>query len=209
MTTAPLSSPEPGVEFARPRRRLWGWFVDMLVTGPIAIVGSIVWGLLAIIDQGFWCGEPGSAGIFSECEEAGVLSGVGLAVAVCAYVLAALYEPVCVAVRGRTLGRRAARIEVVRCWGAGRVGLGRSAVRWLVPLAPFAVCAAVELGTRHWRPALGHPLGWLSVSFAWWVLVHASVLWNSELRGWHDRLAGTVVVTKASALSLCSGPSAN
>ena len=206
MTAAARPSPQQGVGFARPWRRLRGSFVDLLVTGPVALAGTLVWAVLLTIDRGLLCREPGSAGFGSECQGPGVLSGVGLAVAVCAYALAALYGPLCVGVWGRTLGRRAACVEVVRLRGAGRVGLGRSVVRWLVPLAPFVVCAAVELGTRHWRPALGHPLGWLSVSFGWWVLVHASVLWDSELRGWHDRLAGTVVVSAAPAPGRTRGP---
>ena len=168
--------------------------MDMLVIGPVVLVGTAVWGLLQLIDQGFWCREPGSAGFGSDCVEPGVVSGVGLGVAVCAYAVAALYEPVCVSVWGRTVGKRVARVEVVRYRGAGRVGLARSVMRWLVPVVCFAVGAAVELGTRHWRPALGHPLGWLSISFAWWVLVRASVLWDPERRGWHDKAAGTIAV---------------
>ena len=176
-------------------QRLRAGAMDLLLVGVTAGLGSVIWGAAILQDQGgFFCSNPGSQGFFSECDELGTVAYAGAVAAVCIYALAVLYEPVCVAVWGCTLGKRAARIRVVRVAGGRRVGLGRSVVRWSVPLAPFAVCLAIELGTRHWRPALGDPQWWIGASLGWWLLVRVSSLWDADGLGWHDKAAGTIVV---------------
>ena len=55
MITASRHSAPSDAALAGPMRRLGGWVVDMMVIGPVIVVGTAVWGLLQIIDQGFWC----------------------------------------------------------------------------------------------------------------------------------------------------------
>ncbi|WP_419947165.1 RDD family protein [Candidatus Poriferisodalis sp.] len=104
--------------------------------------------------------------------------------------LLVLYEPVMVALWGATVGKLAVGLRVVRIADGTRPGLFRSLVRVLVP----SFAGVSTLG-----------VGWFIV---WFILVW-STMSGQDRRGWHDKLSGTVVVTRASALSLCSGPSAN
>ncbi|WP_419943617.1 RDD family protein [Candidatus Poriferisodalis sp.] len=97
-----------------------------------------------------------------------------------------LYEPVMVARWGATVGKRAVGIRVVCFADGGWVSYRRSWLRVLLP------CAAGVL-------TLG--VGWLVVM----LMLAASMTSGRDWRGWHDRLAGTVVVTRASAVSLRAG----
>ena len=98
------------------------------------------------------------------------------------------YEPVMVARWGATVGKFAAGIRVVRFADGARVFAGRSWLRVALPSA----AGVFTLG-----------VGWVVVMFVLWF----SVTWGRQWRGWHDTMAGTVVVTKESALSLRAGTS--
>lgn len=82
------------------------------------------------------------------------------------------YEIVLTAVQGATIGKRAMRLRVVRRLDGSLPGWGPALVRWLVPAAGLLFCL------------VGGPV------------VYASPLLDSTgfNRGWHDRLAGTVVI---------------
>ena len=78
-------------------------------------------------------------------------------------------------------------------------------IRWAVPLAATAplVDAFIrdipEMANREKAAALSGRAWWLWVALGWWLLVHASALWDSNRRGWHDKASDTFVVKAASA----------
>ena len=92
---------------------------------------------------------------------------------------AVLYEPLMVARWGATVGKLAVGIRVVCFADGGRVPAGRSWIRALLP----TTAGVLTLG-----------VGW----FAVWFVLECSMTRRRGWRGWHDSLAGTVVVVKAS-----------
>ena len=78
-------------------------------------------------------------------------------------------------------------------------------IRWAVPLAATAplVDAFIrdipEMANREKAAALSGRAWWLWVALGWWLLVHASALWDSNRRGSHDKASDTFVVKAASA----------
>ena len=76
----------------------------------------------------------------------------------------------------------------------------RSIIRWAIPLAATAplVDAFIrdipERANRQEAAALSGRVWWLWVALGWWPLVHASALWDSQRRGWHDKAADTIVI---------------
>lgn len=102
-----------------------------------------------------------------------VLLWVGMAVLV-------LYEPVMVARWGATVGKLSMGIRVVRMADASAPGLARSFARVLVP----SVAGVLTFG-----------IGWFVV----WLVLALPLVFGQDERCWHDKLTGTVVVTKASA----------
>ena len=113
----------------------------------------------------------------------------------------AYYEVAATARRGQTFGKRSMGLEVVR-WdkeaaspdrGSGSPGAWRSTVRWAVPHGS-GVVAAVVAGTVPTNSGHGAIVGacaWLVVSSA----MYLPSLLDANGRGWHDKAAGTVVVT--------------
>ena len=106
-----------------------------------------------------------------EPEPRPLLTGAGIV----ALALVVLYEPVLVARWGRTAGKWAAGIKVVSIAEDARPSVARSFARVALP-------AAAGLAT------LG--AGWLVMQTVLWV----SAMANRDRRGWHDKLAATVVV---------------
>lgn len=102
----------------------------------------------------------------------GVVGGVVLASMILGLV-SLLYDPVLVAIRGQTVGKMAMRIRVVCADNGELPGWGRSFGRWAVP------------GALLFVPGVGVLLA---------LVCFASLTWDPSRRGWHDRLAGTVVV---------------
>lgn len=103
--------------------------------------------------------------------------------ALTALVLLVLYEPVMVTRWGATVGKLAMRIRVVRVADASALGLALSFVRAFVP----NIAGVLTFG-----------VGWFVV----WIVLALSLLFGQDERGWHDKLARTVVVTKASVVPL-------
>ena len=85
------------------------------------------------------------------------------------------YEPVMVARWGATVGKLAMGIRVVACADGKPVTWGRSWARAALPTAAGVLTFGV---------------GWLVV----WIVLVLSLVSGPSRRGWHDRLAGTVVV---------------
>ena len=145
--------------------RLAARIVDLLLVAPgVFIVGRDINRSIAAEFKCF---------LIPRCESAPVplLTGAGI-VALAAVVL---YEPVLVALWGRTAGKWAVGIKVVSIADGARPSVARSFARVAMP----ATTGLATLGA-----------GWLVVQTVMWV----SAMANRDRRGWHDRLASTVVV---------------
>ena len=99
--------------------------------------------------------------------------------------VAALYEIAFIAVKGRTPGKMATRIQVVRAedlfqpeWGRPP-SWGQSSVRWGLPFV---------LGL----PAFFIPLVGQVLS----LLCYLSLTWDRDRQGWHDKAARTFVIER-------------
>ena len=93
------------------------------------------------------------------------------------FLVGLLYEVTMISAGGRTLGKIATGIHVIRKDTGGRPGPSRSIRRWVIPglllLIPFA--------------------GWLATLFC-----RLSLTWGSDRQGWHDKAGGTLVAVKQS-----------
>lgn len=98
-----------------------------------------------------------------------------------AVVVAAAYIVVCTTVWGRTLGKAAARIQVVDARTEDPPSWLRSGVRWLAT------------GWAWMVPLLGSAT-LVAISVVVVMAIYAPILWDHKGRGLHDRIAGTVVV---------------
>ena len=99
--------------------------------------------------------------------------------------ITAFYEIALTATRGQTLGKMATRIVVVRADEHSEANRGRppswgkSFMRWVLPTV---------LGLPSiWVPFIGYIL---------WLLCYLSLTWDRDRQGWHDKAAGTLVVTR-------------
>ena len=107
------------------------------------------------------------------------------------------------ALKGTTPGKRLVRIKVVAGSGSHSPQALRSIIRWAVPLvvaAPLVDAFIRDIPEMANAlpmddlPTLSGRVWWLWVAVGWWLLVHASTLWDSQRRGWHDKAAGTIVI---------------
>ncbi|MCQ3813331.1 MAG: RDD family protein [Acidimicrobiia bacterium] len=96
-----------------------------------------------------------------------------LFVAILIIIFGLAYEVTMIALKGQTLGKMAAGIKVVRADNGEIVGWSKSIARWIVP----AVLSLI--------PTIGPILS---------LIVYISFLWDSTRQGWHDKLAGTLVI---------------
>lgn len=146
------------LELAEPAARLRAKIIDLMILVAV-MVGCVIVVLLALV------ADRSGLGI-------GIVDGVILASMLFGLV-SLLYDPVFIAIRGQTIGKKLMRIRVVCADTGGLPSWGRSFGRWAVP----GVLALVPYG------GLILPL-----------LCFASLTWEPSRRGWHDRVAGTVVV---------------
>ena len=119
------------------------------------------------------------------------------------YVSVLVYEAAMIAAtawRGKTPGKKLLGIQVVAHSGSRTPSALRSIIRWALPLAATAPLVDTfirdipEFANRQEAPALSGRVWWLWVALGWWLLVHASALWDSQRRGWHDKAADTIVI---------------
>lgn len=169
------------VVLASPAARGVARFVDSLVH-----LGLGVGGLMLVFVATFcvWC---------SAHETDGGLLAAGLAL----WAVWALYEPVTTAWLGRTLGKMACGIEVVCVADGAKPGFGRALGRWAVPVGVGAVfgVAGEVVAVATQSGAVG-----LAIIFVGWVLVYVLSFRDKERRrGWHDKAAGTIVITSQPA----------
>lgn len=112
-----------------------------------------------------------------------------------------VYEVAMIAVKGRTLGKRAVNIKVVRTNFDEPPGWGRALARWFLPAAVYPATWIgmnfLELVQRGWSVGSSGVIRQPLLLLLWAALlltVRLSAAWNRDSRGWHDRLAGTRVV---------------
>ena len=182
----------PPMRLAGLWRRAAARAIDSLVRavggfGAYAVAGSVA----IVIAQPDWFSGEGW-GTFHVLT---VLFGVPLLLTVFGF------EVVSTARRGQTFGKKCMGIRVVQWRGPGaQVTDGEcpdprgSVARFGVPHLT-GVVVGVSVGVAS-GPGLG---GWAvlvgaDAGLAAWMLVYASSLWDPDGRGWHDKLAGTVVV---------------
>ncbi len=166
------------VALADAGRRFWARVIDMAVLSPAVLVmvaAFLYWGSAlvgeSIASIGHRSYDPPA---FWELPTSKA--------ALAALVLLVLYEPVMVARWGATVGKLAMGLRVVRVADASTPRVLRSAARALVP----SLAGVLTFG-----------IGWFVV----WVVLALSLVFDQDERGWHDKLAGTVVVTRAWMLS--------
>lgn len=148
-------------DLASPGKRLAARIIDLVI-----IVGVVT--ILALL--GF-AGLSMTAETGEETAGLAVLAGFG-GLALFA-VIAIVYEPTMIALRGQTLGKMAMRIMVARVDDGGVPGWGKALGRWVLPNLVTLI------------PAVG---GFLSL------VVYISLLWDPRRQGWHDKLGTTVVI---------------
>lgn len=110
-------------------------------------------------------------------------AGRGMAIAW--FVIAAVYEIGLTATRGQTLGKMAVATQVVDRSQERLPAWNQAVVRWLVPALPSIAGVIVV----HWSIDLA--------GVAWAVFVYLPILTQAHRRGWHDRVAGTLVIDRA------------
>ena len=146
------------LELAEPSARLSAKIIDLLILVAV-IVGGVIVVLVALVAEGFGVGI-------------GLVEGVFLA-ALLIVLASLLYDPLFIAIRGQTVGKKATGIRVVRADNGGLPTLGASFARWALPGVLLAI------------PGAGYALA---------ALCFSSLLRDASRRGWHDKVAGTVVV---------------
>ena len=113
---------------------------------------------------------------------------VGMAVAAASLVVS--YEVWTTSSRGRSLGKRNVGLKVVRISDGQAPPLLESFARTAIPPATCLCASGIAMGiTARWPFIYG--------ALTWMVVLLSSLL-DSHRRGWHDKLAGTVVVRRAS-----------
>lgn len=116
----------------------------------------------------------GGLGSANDRGDAGIALGGVLLFPFVFALVGAIYEVVLIATKGQTVGKMAANVKVIRADNGGTVGAGKSIGRWIVP----AVLGVI--------PFFGLLLS---------LLVYVSLTWDRARQGWHDKAAGTIVIT--------------
>lgn len=187
MTTTPTEPPDPSApELAGLGARLAAKLIDLTIAAAIAFTALFLLGIATL--------DVFEAKRYSAAE---------------AYPLAApflgvpLFEAAVIATTaftGATPGSKLLKIQVISRRDSRPPPALRAIARWAIPLAATAplVDAFIrdipELASNDHLPALSGRVWWLWVALGWWLLVHASALWDSRRRGWHDMAADTIVV---------------
>jgi uncharacterized RDD family membrane protein YckC len=172
----PPAGPAPGFAYVGFWRRFAAWFIDAILFYLIFIVLTFVFIVPAMprLDASMYAVDPATGqlvGSEAALRDAfsGVFSGVLLAQGVL-FLLWAVYNIVLWTLLSGTVGQRALGVLVRRESDGSRLGLGRAALRYLGYLVA-------------WFP-FGVGLLWVGL--------------DPRKQGWHDKLAGTLVVRRTS-----------
>jgi len=111
---------------------------------------------------------------------------IGLAVSFA--LVGVLYEVLMTATTGQTPGKMVAKTRVVGTDSGDTLTMWESMRRWLAPAILAVGYFMLITGDRTATSYIGQISGLLAL------LVYASVAMDGNRRGWHDKLAGSVVV---------------
>ena len=174
----------PSPQLASLKARFAAKLIDLIITAAIAFVALMFFAVVTL-------------SLFELNTDAEAYRGAALFVGVPVYEAATIATTTW---KGKTLGKKLLKIQVVVHGGSQPPSALRATLRWVLPLAPTAplidafVRDIPELANDHPATVLSGRVWWLWVAVGWWLLVHASTLWDSQRRGWHDRAAGTIVI---------------
>ena len=124
------------------------------------------------------------------------------------------YQMTMLADNGQTIGRKIAMTRVVMFQNGrvptakaivkrGAVSTGMHTLPWIL-LFPAAIVidisdgASVDAAVAAFILWLAAVCTWCFAQMAYWVVV-SSFLWNATGQGWHDRVAGTIVISTQNA----------
>jgi uncharacterized RDD family membrane protein YckC len=152
-------------------RRFGARLIDGLIIGALYAVLTVA-GAAGFVDAAKDC-DPNAVDYQACLDNAGsdfvtqfgaVIGVVGLA--------SLLYEWLMVGLLGRTLGKMAVGIRVIKADTGAKPGLGSAFLRWVIPAVGSVACGIGQL------------------------VVYLSPFWDKSGRqqGWHDKVAGTMVV---------------
>ena len=160
------------VELAHPGARFVARLIDGLVLSPLWIIAIV--------------GRP---------------SSIGAAIAMMMLITggAYMYEVFMLTNKGQTVGKMAMSIRVVGDDDGTLPDGSMTTKRWLVPNAayflPFVLLAFLPLVSLEGAVIIVLLLMFLLfVALVMNTLVYVSSLWDSTRQGWHDKLAGTLVI---------------
>ena len=183
----PANTPSP--QLASLTARLTAKLIDLTITAAIAFIG-LAW--FEFVRN--W--SPNMDPLARYTDREAYLSVTPL-LAVVVYELAMITAT---AWKGKTPGKKLLKIQVTSNDSSRPPIALRAIARWALPLAPTAplidgfIRDIPELANNEHAAALSGRVWWLWVAVGWWLLVHASALWDSQRRGWHDKAAGTIVI---------------
>lgn len=175
---APPSAVEPAASITR---RSLAWILDVLVVTVVIFLG------VSAVDE---LVGPAVTFHLEAAELPGVVTvdkGVVVVEAVVATVLSAVYFVVPWALFRGSPGQLALRMRVRDEAGGEGLTVGRWLIRWLLLFPPFATVSALTAGVPVF--------GWLvwGGAFAWYLVLLLTVVRSETNRGFHDRVAGSVV----------------
>ncbi|WP_419855732.1 RDD family protein [Candidatus Poriferisodalis sp.] len=170
---------DKGAEYPDLFARMGAWVFDslmlMVVFVPVLIFLVVYW--YATYGSPVCCGHSS--------EELAVM----WLVPICAgagYVFHRVYRLV---VTGQSPGMRRSGIEIVRFDNGQRISYPKALVRTILPPSAAALGLAIATVAGIEDPLWGLLLG---------LIFPIPALWNPDNRGWHDQIAGAVVVAKQS-----------
>jgi uncharacterized RDD family membrane protein YckC len=164
---------------ATPWRRLGGWAIDALVFTPVAVAIVFAYLLPRLRDDPVFR-RIASGGQVTPAESDALmrhvqatLIGPFLALSIGLSLLYGLYTVLLTRTRGQTVGKMAVGTRVVQRTDGSLPTWGNAILRWALP-----ACASIV-------PSVGGIA---------WLLIYLWMLWDPNVQGLQDKLAGTVVV---------------
>lgn len=160
-----------GPRLASMGRRFGARLIDGVVFGVIYAILAVA-GVAGVVGEAKKC-DPSGADYETCINNAGnnISAGIFAAIGVMA-VIGLVYEWLMTGLIGATLGKLAVGIRVVKVEDGQKPGLGKSFIRWIIPIVGSFACGIGQL------------------------IVYLSPFWDKSGRqqGWHDKAASTMVI---------------
>lgn len=166
---------------ARLGGRLAARLIDLVVAAATMFIASIVGGVLAVMVMFNSSGGKADTAFLGYLVTAAVLA------------VHAAYEVLLTVRYGSTVGKAMAGIIIVHSDSGQRLGAGPALGRHLALHVPPTVGCAVAVS--QFEPADIAAWAAIAAGVGCWALIGASAAWDPQRRGWHDKLASTIVAT--------------